>query len=189
MFVRAKYLFSGIQNEFEKKNMYSLYPVLKAYWEHVAAFGYFYLKIKELIENSKEDEAFALAKKMGLGGRGFPTPKMIKEKGYEVDDYKLPHIYTMIDTVDKNFKEHFGENNSMMRELYDEQIAEGGHTTYIGLSIAAKWSKDGLYQLPDLKKSWESKDKASLINIFAMASLIFFYYWDKFEELEKKFRK
>jgi len=185
MFIRGKFLFQGLIASLEEKNEYTFYAIIKSYWEHVAAFGYYYLRISALLNAGQEEEAFLLAAKMGLGGRGFPTEEMIRNKGQNTEDYKLPNIYTMMDAVDKDFEKHLKQKGSMMRELYDEQIAEGGHTTYTGLTIATKWAPDRLSQLPDLKKSWESKDKASLVNLAAMSSTIFFFYWEKFEQFRK----
>jgi hypothetical protein len=188
MFIRGKFLYLGMVKSLEEKNMYVYYSILKSFWEHVAACGYYYTKVLKLLEREEEEEAFLLALKMGLGGRGFPTDDMIKERGQEINNYKLPHIYTMMDYVDDDFKKKLRENDAILRDLYVSQIAEGGHTTYTGLVIAAKWTKDRESQIPDVNKKWNSDDKSSLINLAAMSGLIFFSYWNKFEEETKKYR-
>lgn len=183
MFIRSKFLFLGVVASLEEKNEYTFYALIKSYWENVAAFGYYYLRIADLLEKGLEEEAFSLAGKMSLGGRKYPTEEMIKKVGRQVEEYTLPNVYTMMDKVDKDMKKRSKIQGAILRDLYDEQIAEGGHTTYTGLIIAAKWTKGRNAQIPDVNKKWDSEDKKSLINLAAMSSVIFFMYWEKFEEL------
>jgi hypothetical protein len=183
MFIRSKFLFLGMVASLEEKNEYTFYSLAKSYWENVAALGFYYLKIERLLNEGNEETAFQLAAKMGLGGRGFPTPEMIANTGRNQEDYTLPNIYTMMDKVDEDFKKRAKIDGAVLRDLYDVQVAEGGHTTFTGLTIAAKWTNDRSAQIPDIRRKWDSRDKASLLNMTNLSTLIFFYYWGKFEEL------
>ena len=184
LFIRNKFLFLGFIKSIEDKNLYVSYAILKSYWENVTAFGYYCIKEEELIQKGETKKAFELSRKMGLGGRGFLTEEMVNNKGRIMDDFKTPHIYTMMDFVDSDVKKIF-DISSLFRELYDQQIAEGGHTTYVGLSIAGRWTKDKNALIPDINKSWDRFESASLLNLAALSSNIFFYYWDKFKKLEE----
>jgi len=186
MFIRSKFLFLGMIKSLKEKNEYTFYSLAKSYWENIAAFGYYYLRVSDFLTAGQKEEAFKLARQMGLGGRKFPTEEIVKKTGRKIEEYTLPNIYTMMDKVDKDMRKRSGNEGSILREIYDEQIAEGGHTTYTGLAIARKWSNDKRVQFADLKKGWVKEDKSSLLNLAAMSSLIFFIYWDKFEELRDK---
>lgn len=183
MFIRSKFLYLALIKSMEEKNLYAAYSLLKSYWENVAAFGYYYIKISQLIKDNKVEDAFLLAKKMGLGGRGFVTEEMVKKKNQKIEDYTLCNILTMMDTVDKDFKRQLGKDMALFRDFYDREIAEGGHTTYVGLIIAGKWLRDGSL-LPDVKKSWRMLDYGSILNFIATSSIVFYYYWDKFLKLK-----
>jgi hypothetical protein len=184
IFIRNKFLFLGLLRSFEEKDMYLLFSLLKSYWENVAAFGYYYIRISNLLATDNEEKAFELSGKIGLGGRKFPTAEMASKSGHSIEDFTLPNIITMMDVVDKDLQKRSKMDGSVLRTVYDEVIAEGGHTTYTGLIIASKWSPDKKSQLPDLDKKWQKEDKSYLINLFAMSTLIFFVYWDKFEEIK-----
>lgn len=183
MFIRSKFLFLGILKSFEDRNLFVTYSVIKSYWENVTAFGYYTIKIEKMIKEDRLSEAFNLAKKIGLGGRGFLTEEMVMKKGRSMEDFKIPNIYTMMELVDKDFQKILGIEDSMFRDLYDWQIAEGGHTTFIGLNISGKWSKEGNKLLPDTKRSWNRFEYNSLLNLTALASQVFFIYWAKFKKL------
>jgi|GEM_PF-5402263 len=184
MFIRGKYLFLGTAESFEDKNMYVLYSLLKSYWENVGAFGYYYIKMSNYLDAGKKEDAFYLAGNMALGERKFPTEEMIKKAGHKIEVFTLPNILTMIDLVDKDMKKRSKNEGAILREAYDEVVTEEGHTTFTGLMIASKWAPDGNSQLPDLKKKWKKEDKSYLLNLFAMSSLLFFFYWDQFAKLE-----
>lgn len=186
MFIRSKFLFLGILRSFEDRNLYVSYSVIKSYWENVTAFGYYFIKIEKMIKEDRLSEAFSLARKIGLGGRGFLTDEMVKKRGRKLEDYKIPNIYTMMELVDTDFQKKLGVKDSIFRELYDWQIAEGGHTTYIGLSIAGKWNKKGTELHPDINRSWNRFEYNSLLNLTVLASQVFFIYWDNFKKLDKK---
>lgn len=183
MFIRSKFLYLGFRNDIENKNLYSAYTSLKAYWENVATFGYYFIKTSNFIEKNNKYEAFELSSKMGLGGRGFLNEEMVKNVGREMEEFKIPKISKMIDVVDKDLGRRFGFKEQIMHKPYGEQIAEGGHTTFIGLSICEIKNKDKS-MLPDLNKSWEEEEYKSIINLMAMSSEIFFLYWKEFEELK-----
>jgi len=182
IFIRSKFIYLGLIESLEKKNLYAALSLLKSYWEDVAAFGYYHLTVSQLLKEGKKQKAFVISRKMALGGRGFLTEKMIKKKGHTMEDFKLPSIYTMMDKVDKDWKKNSKKNISILRELYHAVVAEGGHTTYLGLWISGKWLLNKS-MLADLKKSWTKEENSSILNLAAMSSLIFFYYWDKFQEL------
>jgi len=184
MFIRSKFLFLGILKSFDDRNLFVSYSVIKSYWENVTAFGYYIIKIEKMIKEDRISEAFGLARKMGLGGRGFLTEEMVKKRGRTIEDFKIPNIYTMMELVDMDFQKLLKSKDSMFRELYDWQIAEGGHTTYIGLSIAGSWNREGTELRPDLKRSWNRFEYNSLLNLTALASQVFFIYWDKFKKLK-----
>ena len=120
---------------------------------------------------------------MALGGRGFLTEKMVKKRGRTMEDFKTPNVYTMMDKVDKDWKKNLKKDISILRELYHAQVAEAGHTTFSGLWIAGKWLPNKSL-LPDLKRSWEKKENSLILNLTAMSSSIFFYYWDRFQKLK-----
>jgi len=183
MFIRSKFLFLGILKSFEDRNLFVTYSVIKSYWENVTAFGYYIIKIEKMIKEDRLQEAFGLARKIGLGGRGFVTEEMVIKKGRTIEDFTIPNIYTMMELVDKDFQKILGTKDSMFRELYDWQIAEGGHTTFIGLSMAGRWNKAGTELFPDPKRSWDRFEYNSLLNLTALASQVFFIYWAKFRKL------
>lgn len=182
IFIRSKFLFLATIRSFDDKNLFASYALLKSYWENVAAFGYYYLRIKHLIDEKNIDDAFNLSMKMRLGGRGFVTEEMAKNKEHSLDDFTLPNIITMMEKVDKDWQKKLGKDINVLSKIYKEQIAEGGHTTFIGLDIAARWLPDRS-QVADIKKSWDRKEYSSVLNLLVLSTKVFFYYWDKFNEL------
>lgn len=184
MFIRNKFLFLGLVKNLRERNLYSAYAILKSYWENVATFGYYFLEISNLLNEEKKEEAFIVSRKMGLGGRGFLTKEMVKEKGHNMEDFTIPKISKMMRIVDTDWKKILGEDSDLFKGIYDWQIAEGGHTTYIGLNIAARWLSNKS-QLPDVKKSWDKEENSSLLNLAVLSSLVFFYYWNKFQDLKQ----
>ncbi len=183
IFIRNKFIYLGLIRSLKEKDLFVAYSLLKSYWENVAVFGYYFLTVSQLLKDGNKEKAFAVSKKMGLGGRGFPTEEMIKKKGHKVEDYKLPNIYTMMDRVDKDWKKILKDDDPMFRTIYDEQIAEGGHTTFTGLQISGKRLPDKSL-LPDLEKSWDDEDGSSLLNLTALSTIVFYYYWDRFQKLK-----
>lgn len=187
MFVRSKFLFLGIKESLVQKNLYATFVLAKAYWEHIATFGYYYLQVKNFLDMQDMKAAFDLSHKMAMGGRGFVTEKMAKEKGRELKDFIIPRISSMIKIVDTDIQKKLGNQEPILESLYFSELAEGGHTTFIGLSIALRKLKNGFF-LADLKKSWNKKDESGLLNLMAMASTIFFFYWDKFVTLQETYK-
>ena len=122
---------------------------------------------------------------MGLGGRGFLTKEMVEAKGQTLEDYKIPRISRMMELVDQDWRKTLGENSSLFKEEYDKNIAESGHTTYSGLVLAWKWLPGKKSVIPDVKKSWDRKEKSPLLNLISLSSIVFFYYWRKFQDLDK----
>jgi len=182
IFIRSKFIYLGLIESLEKKNLYAAYSLLKSYWEDVAAFGYYHLTVSQLLKEGKKQKAFVISKKMALGGRGFLTEKMVKKVGHTMEDFKLPSIYTMMDKVDKDWKKKLKENTSTLRKLYHTLVAEEGHTTFLGLRIAGK-RLPNKSEVADLKRSWTKEENSSILNLAAMSSSIFFHYWDRFQEL------
>lgn len=185
MFIRSKFLFLGLIKSIEDKNLFVTYSLLKSYWENVATFGYYYLTISTLLKDDKEEEAFVISRKMGLGGRGFLTKKMVEAKGQTLEDYKIPRISKMMELVDEDWRKTLGDDSSLFKEEYDKNIAEGGHTTYSGLVFAWKWLPGRKSVLPDVGKAWDTKEKSPILNLISLSSIVFFYYWRKFQELDK----
>lgn len=182
MFIRNKYLFLGLINNLEEKNLYAAYAVLKSYWENVATFGYYYLKNSEYLMDNNKEEAFKFSRKMALGGRGFLTKEMVEKEGHTMKDFIVPRISEMMKYVDNNWKKELNSDISLLKELYDQQIAEGGHTTFLGLDIANRWLSDGS-QLPDIKKSYDLEELSSLLNLSVLSTSVFFQYWNEFQKL------
>lgn len=187
LFIRSKFLFLGLKQELKQKNLFAAWSILKTYWENVAAFGFYFLKISYLLKENKKEEAFILSRKLAMGGRGFPSKEMVLNRGDKVEDFWLPNILTMMDLVDNDWQKITGKKiDSLLRELYETVIAEGGHTTYTGLSISGKWMKNKSFFLPDINKSWSIRGNREVSNLYAMASTTFFYYWNKFERLSNE---
>ncbi len=188
IFIRTKFLFLGLLNEMETKNAFAAFAILKTYWETVAMMGYFILSAQSLLQLGRVDDLNDLSRKLAMGGKKFPTKKMLEDKGLPLEDYILPNVLTMIDKIDKDWNKRFKEGGlkpiSMFREEYDEFIAEAGHPTYMGLYTGGRWLADGSL-LPDLNKSWSSEDESGIDNYCSLASTIFFDYWNKFLNLTK----
>lgn len=178
MFIRNKFLFLGLLKSIEAKNLYVSYVVLKAYWENTATFGYYYLIISKLLSEDQEEEAFQIARKMGLGGRGFLTEEMARKKGHTLEEFTIPSISKMMNIVDGDWKKVLGHDSSLFKQAYDEYLAEGGHTTYTGLNVSTRWLPDKS-QLPDVKKSWDSREYFPLLNYLSLSTKVFFNYWEK----------
>jgi hypothetical protein len=178
MFIRNKFLYLALLDSLESRNLYAAWSLLKSYWENVATFAYYYIEISELFEKGEMETAFEISRKMALGGRKFLTKKMVKNIGRTPDDFYLPSISTMLNKTDEDWEKSMGKSLGF-KELYDTQIAEGGHTTFMGLSISGKWLPDRSL-LPKVKKSWTKDDNKAILNLTSMSSLVFFYYWNKY---------
>ena len=197
IFIRAKYLFVAILNSISspvaERNEFAALVLLKAYWETVAAFGYAVLTMEPLLSTKDYEGIFNLAKRLGLGGKKFPSTQMLDKKGLAQEDFLIPNVLTMMDKIDKDWNKIFKRSGikplSSFSEEYDNFIAEAGHPTYSGLQIAGKWSKDRRTLVPDISKCWEYKDEKMLFNYLALGSTIFFYYWDNFQKLVKPDKK
>lgn len=183
MFIRSKFIYLAFIETLEKKNLYAAYSLLKSYWEDLATFGFYFLKIRGLIDVGNEQKAFELSRKMALGGRGFLTEEMALKKGHKMKDFQVPRISEMIRIVDADLKRGLNKNASMLGDLYHQQVAEGGHTTYIGLWIAGRKKVDGS-GIADKNRSWNRLENSSILNLGAMAAILFFYYWDKFQDIK-----
>lgn len=179
MFIRNKFLYLGLLSSLENRNMFACFSLLKAYWENVATFGYYYLTVSSLLNDNREEEAFIISRQMGLGGRGFLTEDMVKNKGRSLQDFTIPKISKMMRIVDEDWKKTLGDNSSLFKEFYDTYIAEAGHTTYSGLSISGKWLPNKAL-LPDLRKSWNREEHLPLLNYLSISTIVFFFYWEKF---------
>jgi hypothetical protein len=183
MFIRSKFIYLAFIESLEKKNLYAAYSLLKSYWEDLATFGFYYIKISRLLEANDEQKAFELSRKMALGGRGFLTEEMVLKKGREMKDFQIPRISEMIRTVDADLKRNLKTEDSILGDMYHQQVAEGGHTTYIGLWIAGKRKVDGS-GIADINRSWNREENSSILNLGVMAAILFFHYWSKFDELK-----
>jgi len=184
MFIRNKFLFKGIKSSFKDKNLHASYSLLKAYWENSITFGYYVINITQYLGVGDKESAFKLSRKMALGGRGFVTEKMARDKGKTLKDFTLPRITKMMNAVDNEWKTKLKIDESITKDLYYSIIAEGGHTTYISLWISGRKLADGS-GLADVKKSWSKKEESEILNLVIMASEIFQIYWNKFENIRK----
>jgi len=181
IFIRSKFIYLAFIEALRKKNLYATHSLLKSYWEDVGAFGYYYLKISELLELGNRQEALELSRKMALGGRGFLTEEMVKKKGRTMEDFFTPRISEMMRVVDADLKRNLMMNESALGNIYHQEIAESGHTTYRGLWIAGRRKRKSA--VADVNKSWEKEENSNVLNLGVMAALIFFHYWRKFEKL------
>lgn len=186
MFIRSKFIYLAFLDTLEQKNLYAAYSLLKSYWEDLATFGFYYLKISRFLEVKDDQKAFELSRKMALGGRGFLTEDMVLRKGHEVKDFQIERIAEMIRTVDADLKRYLKTEDSILADMYHQQIAEGGHTTYIGLWISGGRKKDGS-GIADVNRSWNRQENSSILNLGAMATILYFYYWEKFKGLKKQY--
>lgn len=182
MYIRSKFIYLAFVESLEKKNLYASYSLLKSYWEDLATLGFYYLEISKLLGAGDEQKAFELSRKMALGGRGFLTEEMVLKKGHTMKDFQIPRISEMIRVVDADLKRNLKKDESILGDLYHQQVAEGGHTTYIGLWIAGRRKVDGS-GVADINRSWNIEESKSILNLGAMAAILFFYYWNKFQEL------
>ncbi len=188
MFIRNKFLHKAIASSFKEKNLYASYALLKAYWENTIAFGYYVIHIKQYLESNNTELAFRLSRKMALGGRGFVTVKMATSKGKKLKDFTIPSITKMMNSVDNEWKTKMKIKDSITKELYDSIIAEGGHTTYVGLWISGRKLPDGS-GLADVKKSWSKWEESSILKLVVMASKILQLYWKRFLEVQENYPK
>lgn len=186
MFIRNKFLFLGLLKSIEERNLYVSYSILKSYWENVASCGYYYLMISGFLKEGKEEEAFQVSMKMGLGGRGFLKKEMVQKWGDTLEDFTIPSISKMMNIVDGDWKKTLGPDSSLFKGMYDEHIAESGHTTYTGLIIAGKWLPNRS-QLPDVRKSWDRREHLPLLNLVSLSSIVFFYYWEKYLKMASEY--
>jgi len=187
MFVRNKFLFRGIKASFKNKNLYASYALLKSYWENSIAFGYYIINISQHLKSGNKEYAFKLSRKMALGGRGFVTERMARNKGKTLKDFTLPSIATMMNAIDNVLKTKLKITDSISKELYRSMVAEGGHTTYIGLFICGRMLPNGS-GLADIKKSWSKWEESQILNLVVMASKIFQIFWNRFENIRKNYQ-
>ncbi len=182
IFLRAKHLYIGILDAVEDDNSYISFTLLKAYWETVAMLGYAYIVAKNYLKKGKFDELAEWTIKHSLGGRKYPSDEMLAEKGYKREDFTQTNLCTWMDTVDKHFsKEVAGEKNfSHLRELYDEFVAEAGHSTFLGLSICEERRKSGSLT-PLVNKTSCFEDDLMTLNNLHLVTTYFFYYWELFQ--------
>jgi len=183
IFIRSKFIYLALIESLEKKNLYAAYSLLKSYWEDLTTFGFYFLRISSLLKANDEQKAFELSRKMALGGRGFLTEEMVLKKGYKMKDFKIPRISKMIRIVDADLKRNLRKDVSILGDLYHQQVAESGHTTYLGLWIAGRQKADKS-GVADINRSWNKEKNSNILNLGAMATILFFYYWDKFQKLK-----
>ncbi len=183
MFIRSKFIYLAFIESLETKNLYAAYSLLKSYWEDLATFGYYHIKISRLLESKNEQKAFELSRKMALGGRGFITEEMVLKKGHEMKDFRIERVSEMIRTVDADLKRNLKTEDSILGDMYHQQVAEGGHTTFIGLWIASRQKADGS-GIADICRSWNRQENSNMLNLGAMAAILYFHYWGKFNEIK-----
>ena len=171
MFIRSKFIYLAFIESLEKKNLYAAYTLLKSYWEDLATFGFYCIKVSRLLDSNEELKAFELSRKMALGGRGFLTEEMVLKKGHTMKDFQIPRISEMMRIVDADLKNSLKTQDSILGDMYHQQIAEGGHTTYIGLWIAGRRKRDGS-GIADIKRSWNKEENSSILNLLELLRLL-----------------
>lgn len=187
IFIRAKFLFLALIEQIKKENAFSAYSLLKSYWETVAVLGYLIINAENFIREGKHDDLIELSHKLTMGGKKYPTKEMLDKRKLSKEKYEQPNVLTMMQKVDKDWNKGFKKDGlapiSSFRQQYDEFIAEAGHPTYLGMQISGKWLPDGS-MLSDVNRSWNENEEFTILNYTALASIIFFSYWDKFIKID-----
>lgn len=190
IFLRAKHLHESLLEAVKKNDSYSSFVLLKAYWETVAMLGYVYISAGNYIKDEKYKELLDWATKHALGGKKFPPDDLIQAKGRTREDFLQTNLLTWMRKMDKDFDKvvRRGKNFSEFEKVYDEFIAEAGHSTFLGLTICEKRLADGSV-VPIVDKTHEPNDDMMTLNHTSLASHYMFYYWNKFvKEVDKQIK-
>ena len=183
IFVRSKHLHKPLVDSIRNNNSYISFVLLKAFWENTAMLGYVFVTAKNLMKNKDYTGLLDLAIKNALGGRGFVTDDMLSRSGATREELTQTNLITWMKKVDDNFDRDVAKEKgfSHFEGLYNEFVAECGHSTFLGLSICEERQIDGSVSIDETKTSQHDDDKMSF-NHLALADNYFFHYWDKHEK-------
>lgn len=186
IFIRAKFLFLALTEQIKRKNAFSAYSLLKSYWETVAVLGYLIINAENFISEGKHNDLIKLSHKLAMGGKKYPTKEMLDKRKLPKEEYEQPNVLTMMQKIDKDWNKDFKKYGftpvSSFYQEYNEFIAEAGHPAFLGTQISGRWLPDGSL-LPDVNRSWNENEEFRILNYTALASIIFFSYWDRFIKL------
>lgn len=182
IFVRAKFIHKDLLQSITNRNSYIAFILLKSYWETVSMLGYSYITASNLIESNDYSELLKWTIKHAMGGKKYPSDEILAEKGRNREEYTQTNLLTQMEKVDKHFNKTIGEglNVSDLKSVYDEFIAEGGHPTFLGLSLCDELQSDGTMKI-DVNKTGYPYDYGMFLNHLVLADIYFFHYWDKFQ--------
>lgn len=94
----------------------------------------------------------------------------------------------MMEKVDADFNKRVAGNKNVSKfsKTYKEFIGEGGHPTFLGLSICGVTNKDGTVTPSLDKKCDDEKDLMAILSHTSIASIYFWHYWNEFQKVEIK---
>ncbi len=190
IFLRAKHLHKTLLKMIEEDNSYSSFVLLKAYWETVAMLGYVYISARNYIKNKKYKELLDWTIKHALGGKKFPPDDLVQAEGRTREDFLQTNLLTWMRKMDKDFDKVVGKGKklSKFKEVYDDFIAEAGHSTFLGLYICEEKLADGSV-IPIIDRTYQTNDDLTTLNHTSLASHYLFHYWKRFtEEVEKQIK-
>jgi hypothetical protein len=187
IFIRAKHLNKAIVEAIESNNSYTSFILLKAYWENVAMFAYMYIGAENYIKQKEYSPLLEWVIKHALGGKKWPSNEILQKKGMKREDFQQTNLLTWMQKMDKDFDRNVGSGKKMSEfgKVYDEFIAESGHSSFLGLSICEQKQDDGSI-IPALDKTYQINDDAMTLNYLSISNLYFFYYWNKFCEHQEE---
>lgn len=187
IFLRAKHLHASLVNAIEANNSYVSFVLLKAYWEIIAMLGYSFVSARNYMEQENYPELLNWVIRHALGGKKYPPSDWFEPKGETRDQFQQTNLLTWMQKVDKDFNQRIGKGKkfSKIEDLYDKFIAEGGHSTVLGLSICEERQADSSI-IPLVNKTCDPDDQVMTLSNLALANLYFFRYWKEFKESELK---
>ncbi|HCH59838.1 MAG TPA: hypothetical protein DEV73_04485 [Candidatus Zambryskibacteria bacterium] len=181
IFLRAKHLHASAVDAASKNDSYTSFVLLKAYWENVAMLGYCFVTANNLIDKDNYEELLNWVIRHALGGKKYPTDEHLIEICKSRDEFEQTNLLTMMQKVDKNFNKAIGKGVflSDFEKVYNEFIAECGHSTSLGLSLCEEKQPDGS-RIPKVDRTSQFDDNNMTINHICLANSYFFYYWGEF---------
>lgn len=182
IFVRAKNLHEALIRAIEENNAYVSFLLIKAYWENTAMLGYIYITSRNLISKKDYKSLSDLITKHALGGKGFVTEEMVKRVGTTKEALTQVNLITWMQKVDKDFDREIGKGVSFseLEKIYNEFIAEGGHSIFLGLDLCEEKQADGSLRINPKKTAHFNDDKMTY-NHLALMDNYFFFYWNKYQ--------
>lgn len=186
IFVRAKFLHESLYQALLEPNAYSGYVLLKAYWETAGMLGFSHISGCKMIEKHQYDELNDWAVRNSLGGKSYPPDEVLAAKGLSREEFIQTNVITMMEKVDKDFNKRVAKNSNISEfaRTYKEFIGEGGHPTFVGLSICEIRAEDGSVTPSLEKKCDEKNDLMVILSFTSLANLYFWHYWQEFQKFE-----